>query len=94
MIMQERVDPNRKKADAVNETIEAARFLEQIHNFAGNQEIRMTTLGHLQRGAPPSCRDRWLGFHYGRLAVECVQKNQSGVSIGLIGDDFKVQSLK
>jgi len=94
MIMQERVDPNRKTADVINETIEAARFLQQIHKIAGCEDIRMTTLGHLQRGAPPSCRDRWLAFHYGKLAVDCVKKSKGGVAITLAGGKFRVVNLE
>lgn len=46
-------------------------------------EVRMTILGHLQRGGPPTAVDRILGGQLGCLAVQTLQRGESGVMVGL-----------
>jgi len=85
MIMQER-----KGADVVSEKIEDAKFLEQVSQACGDPNIRMSVLGYLQRGADPTCFDRYLASQYGRAAVECVLSKTYGV--GLYWDSGNVHT--
>ena len=82
-----------KCADAVEEAAYNVKLLKSLWEAAGNKNIRMTTLGYLQRGAHPSCHDRWLAVNYGRIAVDCAVKKQFGVAIGFIKDEFVTMDL-
>jgi 6-phosphofructokinase 1 len=66
-------------------TSELAAFLEQRHlGF----EIRITILGHIQRGGSPSAFDRLLATRMGVTAVELLVQGESGVMVGLEGRDM------
>ncbi len=47
-------------------------------------EIRVTVLGHIQRGGPPSCFDRVLASTLGYEAVRALLKGKQGVMVGQI----------
>ncbi len=49
-------------------------------------EIRVSTLGHIQRGGSPTCMDRMLA---GRLGMEAVKALKDGVSGVLVGKKCK-----
>ncbi|MCB0076367.1 MAG: 6-phosphofructokinase [Anaerolineales bacterium] len=53
------------------------------HNFG--YDIRMTILGHVQRGGSPSGFDRLLATRLGHGAVECLVNGQTDVMVGLDG---------
>lgn len=46
-------------------------------------EIRVTVLGHLQRGGSPSAYDRILATKFGAAAVRLVSREQWGMMVGL-----------
>lgn len=57
-------------------------------------EVRVTVLGHIQRGGRPTLRDRILGARFGNFAVELLLKGVRAVSVGISSDklvsiDFK-----
>ncbi|MCL2755705.1 MAG: 6-phosphofructokinase [Firmicutes bacterium] len=83
MLMQEK---RKGSIDAVAEAYEAVNYLQDLTRLSSGSSIRLNTLGHLQRGAPPSARDRWLGHHYGKKAVELIESGQFGVAVGLVRD--------
>lgn len=58
---------------------ELAEYLEE--HLVG-YEIRVTVLGHLQRGGAPSCYDRVLASRLGIKAVEILLNNQTNVIVG------------
>lgn len=64
---------------------DVAKFLEG-HNVGF--EVRITILGHIQRGGGPSAYDRLLATRMGVKAVECMRDGQSGVMVGLKGQDI------
>ena len=82
MIMQERKSP-----DTVTDMIDSAKYLADVQKATNDNTVRMTTLGFLQRGAAPSCRDRYLGVMYGRACVDCVVKKQFGVGAFVTAGD-------
>jgi 6-phosphofructokinase 1 len=46
-------------------------------------DIRVTVLGHIQRGGNPSCFDRVLASRLGVAAVEALMAGQHGVMVGM-----------
>lgn len=46
-------------------------------------EVRVSVLGHMQRGGSPSCFDRVLGIQMGITAVESLLNGESGLMIGI-----------
>lgn len=54
-------------------------------------EVRVTVLGHIQRGGAPSCYDRVLASRLGVGAVDALLKGENNVMIGLIHN--KVSSV-
>ena len=46
-------------------------------------EVRVSVLGHMQRGGSPSCFDRVLGTQMGITAVESLLNGESRVMIGI-----------
>jgi len=91
ILIQERVEKG-KERNFITEMHESVDAWNQLAAFAGD-DFRGHILGHLIRGAKPSARDRWLGFHYGRVAVELISKSKFGVGIGLVGDDWVTMDL-
>jgi 6-phosphofructokinase 1 len=47
-------------------------------------EVRVTVLGHIQRGGSPSCYDRVLASRLGVGAVEALLRGETNVMIGII----------
>jgi 6-phosphofructokinase 1 len=48
-------------------------------------EVRVTVLGHLQRGGQPTPRDRWLATRFGNAAVHLVAEGKWGYMVALQG---------
>ncbi|MCC6804241.1 MAG: 6-phosphofructokinase [Anaerolineae bacterium] len=57
-------------------------------------EIRLTILGHIQRGGSPSAFDRLLATRMGVKAVQCVRDGVSGVMVALSGREMKPVPLE
>jgi len=49
-------------------------------------DIRVSVLGHMQRGGSPSCFDRVLASRLGVAAVECLLDRVSGVMVGVMNN--------
>jgi len=84
MVMQEK---RKDSIDVVSEALEAVNYLQDLTRLTPASKIRLNTLGHLQRGATPSGRDRWLGHHYGKKAIELIEAGQSGVAVGMVREN-------
>jgi 6-phosphofructokinase 1 len=52
-------------------------------------DIRVTVLGHLQRGGSPSTFDRFLGSRFGIKALQLIEKEEFGRMVCLKGVDIK-----
>ena len=48
-------------------------------------DLRVTVLGHVQRGGTPSAFDRLLATRSGAAAVECLARGEHGLLVGQIG---------
>lgn len=71
-------------------SFEIARQIGECLNF----DTRVVVLGHLQRGGPPTLRDRVLGSLLGVAAVEALLEGRSGCMVGEIGGDLAYTPLE
>jgi len=56
---------------------------EYIENNLKGYEVRVTVLGHVQRGGTPSCRDRVFASRLGVSAIDALLRGESNVMIGV-----------
>ena len=56
-------------------------------------ELRVTILGHVQRGGTPSAFDRLLGTRLGAAATEQLSKEEHGVLVGLLKGEIAFTPL-
>jgi 6-phosphofructokinase 1 len=56
-------------------------------------EVRVSVLGHMQRGGSPSCLDRVLACRLGVKAVELLLDNQTNLMVGIINNKIETTSL-
>ncbi len=57
-------------------------------------DLRVTILGHVQRGGEPSAFDRILASRFGAGATEAIARGETGVLVGLIGSKVKTTPLE
>ena len=57
-------------------------------------EVRVSVLGHMQRGGSPSCFDRVLASRMGVKAVEGLLEGQSNLMVGLTNDKITTTPLE
>jgi 6-phosphofructokinase 1 len=57
-------------------------------------DVRVSVLGHMQRGGSPSCFDRVLASRMGVRAVEDLMKGKTNLMVGLISDKIAVTHLE
>lgn len=70
---------------------EVADYIEKHHQIGF--EVRITILGHVQRGGSPSAFDRLLATRLGVNAVEHLLAGVSGVMVGLDGREISTVPL-
>lgn len=58
---------------------------EHIEDNLPNYEVRVSVLGHMQRGGSPTCFDRVLASRMGLKAVEALRDGISGNMVGIAG---------
>ncbi len=59
-----------------------------------NYDMRVTILGHIQRGGSPSAHDRVLASRLGYEAVKALHEGHSKVMVGIINNEVKLTPLK
>lgn len=57
-------------------------------------DVRVSVLGHMQRGGSPSCFDRVLASRMGVFAVEKLREGSSNVMVGIENDKMKLTPLE
>jgi 6-phosphofructokinase 1 len=72
---------------------ELAAILERDHRERIRFEMRVTVLGHIQRGGTPTVFDRLLGARFGAHAVDCIARGQHGVLVGMRGAEVVTTPL-
>jgi 6-phosphofructokinase 1 len=65
----------------------------QEHKERLGFELRLTILGHVQRGGAPGAFDRLLATRLGAAATEHLAKGEHGILVGLIKDEVTATSL-
>ena len=61
---------------------------EYINENFPHYDIRVSVLGHMQRGGTPSCYDRVLASRLGVAAVESLLDHETGVMIGITNNEI------
>lgn len=56
-------------------------------------DVRVSVLGHMQRGGPPSCFDRVLASRMGVKAVESLMEGKTNYMVGLIDGKMELTPL-
>ncbi len=57
------------------------------------QEVRVSILGHIQRGGSPSCFDRLIASRMGYTAVECLIQGKYNVFVGIVNNRMHYMPL-
>ena len=68
------------EGDRSGGVFELSRAVEE--NFP-EYEVKVTVLGHIQRGGKPTCFDRVLASRLGVAAVEALKNGDSGIMVGV-----------
>lgn len=55
----------------------------QVEEQFPEYEVKVTVLGHIQRGGHPTCSDRVLASRLGVAAVEALRGGESGIMVGV-----------
>ena len=63
-------------------------YAERVKNEYPQYEVRVSILGHLQRGGSPSAFDRILASRLGVGAIQALLEGQRNVLIGIHNDDI------
>lgn len=91
----------RGKAHAIVVVAEGAKYNAEglMQYFNKNMErlgfeLRVTILGHVQRGGSPGAFDRLLASRLGAAATDAIDRKEYGVLMGLQGKDIGATPLK
>lgn len=72
----------------------ATELVSFLNQHQTGFEIRLTILGHIQRGGSPSAFDRLLATRMGVQAVERLLRGENGVMVGLDGREISPVPLE
>lgn len=73
---------------AEGEKFGAAELAKVIKERIPDQEVRVTTLGHIQRGGSPTCFDRLIASRMGYSAVECLMQKKYNLFVGILNNNM------
>ena len=66
---------------------------EYVEENMPEYDVRVSVLGHMQRGGSPSCFDRVLASRMGVKAVESLLEGKSNYMVGLSSDTIQLTPL-
>lgn len=66
----------------------AMHYAERVKNEFPQYEVRVTILGHLQRGGKPSAHDRILASRLGAASIDALLDEQRNVMVGVHNDEI------
>lgn len=66
----------------------AMGMAERVKNEYPQYDVRVTILGHLQRGGSPTAADRILASRMGAAAIDALLEDQRNVMIGIRNDEI------
>lgn len=58
-------------------------FVKRLKAAGDESDLRVSVLGHIQRGGSPTARDRVLASRMGAHAVELLKEGKGGIAIGI-----------
>lgn len=75
--------------------LNAARLADYFHQHEKRLgfELRVTILGHVQRGGAPGAFDRLLATRLGAAAVDALARGESGILVGWVGGEVTTTPL-
>lgn len=76
-------------AEGVMKGNDFAAELAEIENF----HVRVTDLGHVQRGGSPTARDRVLASTFGAKAVELLKEGKGGLCVGIVNNQIVANDI-
>lgn len=66
----------------------AMQLAERVKNEYPQYDVRVTILGHIQRGGSPSAQDRILASRLGAAAIDALLEGQRNVMVGIRNDEI------
>ena len=66
----------------------AMYYADRVRNEYPQYDVRVTILGHLQRGGTPSAYDRILASRLGYASIQALKEGQRNVMIGIRNDEI------
>ena len=66
----------------------ALQLAERVKNQYPQYDVRVSILGHLQRGGSPTAQDRILASRMGYAAIQSLQENQRNIMIGVRNEEI------
>ncbi|CAN5850278.1 6-phosphofructokinase [soil metagenome] len=57
-------------------------------------DLRVSVLGHIQRGGPPTARDRVLASRLGSAAIRALLEGHTNVMVGLVNGEIRLTPLR
>ena len=67
---------------------------DYIEEHMPEYDVRVSVLGHMQRGGAPSCFDRALASRLGVKAVESILEGKSNYMVGVLKDEIALTPLE
>ena len=77
-----------------NKNGDATTIAKAIKDTNPEFDVKVTIIGHLQRGGSPTAMDRVLASRMGHSAVQTLLRGDSGVAIGIINDKVTFTPFK
>lgn len=65
----------------------AMHYAERVRQEYPQYDVRVTILGHLQRGGAPSAYDRILASRLGEASIQALMEGQRNIMVGLRNDE-------
>ena len=63
-------------------------YAERVRKEYPQYDVRVSILGHLQRGGSPSAYDRILASRLGTASIEALKEGQRNVMVGISNDEI------
>ncbi len=92
-----RIDKQSGKASEIIVMAEGAGDSAQITKLICEErefDAKLTVLGHMQRGGPPTARSRVLANNFGSYAVQCLLMGKVNIMVGTQNDKLTSVDLK
>ena len=78
------------EGDEIGAEVVASKIKEAIVDA----DVRITRLGHVQRGGNPSALDRMLGIRFGVAALDALLKGKKNVMVGVLNNQLHITAFR